>query len=248
MKKRKMTQTEIEWTRDVKWFVGEGDAIEKMLELPSESIDLIVTDPPYESLEKHRAQGTTTRLKHSKMSSNDWFKIFPNSRFNELLEQSFRVLKPNSHLYIFCDDTTSNVLWDRIAEAPPQYKFRWWKRIVWDKVSIGMGYHWRARYEFIVFLEKGKRKLNELGWPDVIAEKRLPPKNAYPGQKPIGVCEKLILNSTQEGDLVLDPFCGSGTTGVAALSHGRRFTGFDIEPEAITRTRERIHDLCQKTP
>ena len=55
-----------------------GDAVEWLRKVPDASVDLVVTDPPYESLEKHRAVGTTTRLKHSKASSNDWFEIFPN--------------------------------------------------------------------------------------------------------------------------------------------------------------------------
>ena len=53
------------------------DAVEWLRSLDGESVDLVITDPPYESLEKHRAVGTTTRLKHSKASSNDWFRIFP---------------------------------------------------------------------------------------------------------------------------------------------------------------------------
>ncbi|MCZ8659771.1 site-specific DNA-methyltransferase, partial [Escherichia albertii] len=60
------------------------DAVEWLKTLPSGSVDLFVTDPPYESLEKHRKIGTTTRLKVSKSSSNEWFAIFPNSRFGEL--------------------------------------------------------------------------------------------------------------------------------------------------------------------
>jgi site-specific DNA-methyltransferase (adenine-specific) len=60
-----------------------ADAVAWLRDLPSESVDLVVTDPAYESLEKHRAIGTTTRLKHSKASSNDWFTIFPNNRFPE---------------------------------------------------------------------------------------------------------------------------------------------------------------------
>jgi len=73
------------------------DAVAWLCELPVESVDLVVTDPAYESLEKHRAIGTTTRLKHSKASSNDWFKIFPNDRFGELFQQLYRVLRKDSH-------------------------------------------------------------------------------------------------------------------------------------------------------
>src|SRR5678816_1052290 len=82
------------------------DAVAWLRDLPDASVDLIVTDPAYESLEKHRAIGTTTRLKHSKASSNDWFVIFPNARFPELFAEAHRVLKKNSHLYLFCDQET----------------------------------------------------------------------------------------------------------------------------------------------
>ncbi|WP_395852217.1 hypothetical protein [Cystobacter fuscus] len=83
------------------------DAIKWLRALSSSSVDLALTDPPYESLEKHRAVGTTTRLKHSKASSNDWFLIFPNARFPELFAELYRVLKQNPHLYLFCDPKTA---------------------------------------------------------------------------------------------------------------------------------------------
>src|SRR5678815_4433588 len=85
---------EPEMTR-VRCSVANLDAVEWLRTLPSASVDLVVTDPPYESLEKHRAIGTTTRLKHSKASSNDWFSIFPNSRFPEFFAEAYRVLAKN---------------------------------------------------------------------------------------------------------------------------------------------------------
>src|SRR5205823_9973617 len=111
------------------------DAVAWLRELPTESADLVITDPAYESLEKHRAVGTTTRLKHSKASSNDWFKIFPNARFEELFVELYRVLKKNRHLYLFCDQETMFVA-KPIAEA---VGFRFWKPVVWDKLKIGIG-------------------------------------------------------------------------------------------------------------
>jgi site-specific DNA-methyltransferase (adenine-specific) len=113
------------------------DAVEWLKTVPAESIDLVVTDPAYESLEKHRAIGTTTRLKHSKSSSNDWFGIFPNARFAELFAEVFRVLRPNSHFYLFCDAETMFVAKPEAERAG----FRFWKPLVWDKRTIGMGYH-----------------------------------------------------------------------------------------------------------
>lgn len=144
--------------------IGHGDAVAWLRTLPSASVDLMITDPPYESLEKHRKIGTTTRLKHSKASSNDWFEIMPNSRFPELFAEVYRVLRPNRHFYLFCDQETMFVA-KPLAEAAG---FKFWKPLVWDKKKIGMGYHYRARYEFILFFEKGKRKLSNLGTADVI--------------------------------------------------------------------------------
>ncbi len=86
------------------------DAFDWLASLEDSSVDLIITDPPYESLEKHRAIGTTTRLKISKASSNEWFSIMPNERFEELFKQLYRVLKQNRHFYLFCDVETMFVI------------------------------------------------------------------------------------------------------------------------------------------
>lgn len=211
-----------------------SDAVDLLRSLPSASVDLIVTDPAYESLEKHRAIGTTTRLKHSKSSSNDWFAIFPNGRFDELFAEAYRVLKKNAHLYLFCDQETMFVAKPKAEEAG----FKFWKPLVWDKRTIGMGYHYRARYELVLFFEKGKRKLNDLGVPDIISEPRI--RNGYPSEKPPAVSRVLIEQSSAEGELVVDPFCGSGSVGVAAASLGRRFFGGDVCAEAVEITRERL--------
>jgi site-specific DNA-methyltransferase (adenine-specific) len=214
-----------------------SDAVAWLKTLRSESIDLVVTDPAYESLEKHRAVGTTTRLKHSKASSNDWFRIFPNSRFGELFRETYRVLRPNTHFYLFCDPETMFVA----KPAAEKAGFRFWKPLVWDKQTIGMGYHYRARYEFILFFEKGKRRLNDLGVADIISVPRV--HRGYPAEKPSAVSETLIAQSTQPGEVIADPFMGSGSVGVAALKQGRRFVGTDINPAAVRLTAERLSDF-----
>ncbi len=214
------------------------DAVEWLRAQPSESVDLLVTDPAYESLEKHRAVGTTTRLKHSKASSNDWFRVFPNDRFPELFAEAFRVLKRNTHFYLFCDAETMFIAKPEAERAG----FRFWKPIVWDKKTIGMGYHYRARYEFILFFEKGKRRLNDLGVADVITVPRV--HRGYPAEKPPAVSAVLIEQSSARGELVADPFMGSGSVGVAAIEAGRRFAGTDLNPEAVRLTTERLHALA----
>ncbi len=202
------------------------DAVEWLQTLNDESIDLVITDPPYESLEKHRKLGSTTRLKQSKSSSNQWFSIFPNSRFEDLFEQIYRVLKPNSHFYLMCDQETMFIV-KPLAEAAG---FRFWKPIVWDKCAIGMGYHYRARYEFILFFEKGKRKLTDLSVPDVLAYKRV--WRGYPTEKPVALLEVLIKQSSLPKETVLDPFFGSGASLIAAKNLDRCYLGCDISEYA----------------
>ncbi|HXD21446.1 MAG TPA: site-specific DNA-methyltransferase [Vicinamibacterales bacterium] len=203
------------------------DAVAWLQELPGESVDLVITDPAYESLEKHRAVGTTTRLKHSKASSNDWFTIFPNARFGELFREVHRVLRDDTHFYLLCDAETMFVAKPEAERAG----FRFWKPLVWDKCTIGMGYHYRARYEFILFFEKGKRRLSDLGVPDIISVPRI--RGGYPAEKPAEVADVLIRQSSNAGDVVADPFMGSGSVGIAAARLGRRFLGNDVNPEAV---------------
>ena len=211
-----------------------SDAVTWLRTLPGESVDLVITDPPYESLEKHRAIGTTTRLKVSKASSNPWFSIFPNARFPELFGEIYRVLKSNTHFYLFCDPETAFIA-KPIAEAAG---FRFWKPLVWDKKSIGMGYHYRGRYEFVLFFEKGKRRLRDLSIADVIPIARI--RNGYPSEKPVDLAEILIRQSTVPGELVVDPFMGSGNFGVAAVQVGCHFAGNDIAEESLVCTRRKL--------
>ena len=210
------------------------DAVTWLQSQPAESIDLLITDPAYESLEKHRAIGTTTRLKVSAASSNAWFRIFPNTRFPELFAEVHRVLRRHSHFYLVCDSETAFIAKPEAEKAG----FRFWKPLVWDKVSIGMGYHYRARYEFVLFFEKGKRRLKDLGVPDIITVPRV--RSGYPAEKPVGLSEVLIRQSTEENAIVIDPFMGSASTGVAALTLGRRFAGNDIARESLELARRRL--------
>lgn len=208
----------------------QGDCVRWLNTLEAGTVNLAVMDPAYESLEKHRAKGTTTRL------VTDWFDIFPNVRFPELLAELYRVLADDSHLYVLCDQETAFLL-KPMGEAAG---FTFWKPLVWDKVTIGMGYHYRARYELILFFEKGKRRLNNLGTPDVLTVPRV---RGYPTEKPEELLATLISQSSEPGELVIDPFMGSGSTGAAALRLGRHFAGCDVAARAIELTHERLTKL-----
>lgn len=223
--------------------LAQMDAVAWLKSLPDNSVDLMITDPPYESLEKRRARGTTTRLKESKGSSNRWFSIFPNDRFPEFFAEVFRVLKKNRHFYLMCDQETMFHV-KPLAEAAG---FTFWKPVVWDKCAIGMGYHYRAKCEFILFFEKGKRKLNHLGIPDVLKVKEvesvdpsdmpdlIPVKRirgGYPTEKPVELFDILIQQSSQPGEVVADAFFGSGAVLVSAARQSRQALGNDVSPDA----------------
>ncbi len=219
------------------YHMATADAVAWLKTWPDETFDLVVTDPPFESLEKHRAVGTTTRLTHSKASSNDWFTIFPYARFSELFAELYRVLKKNGHLYFFSDTETMFIA----KPAGENAGFHFWKPLIWDRNRIGMGYHYRGQYQFILFFEKGKRKLNDLGVSDIIKAERI--YQGYPGEKPVAVAEVLIKQSSDRGEVVCDPFAGTGSSGVAALKLGRHFWGCDICLEAVNVSTNRLVDV-----
>ena len=137
------------------------------------------------------------------------------SQTGELFAEIYRVLRRNTHFYLLCDAETMFVA-KPVAE---QAGFKFWKPLVWDKRTIGMGYHYRARYEFILFFEKGKRRLNDLGISDVLSVPRV--HGGYPAEKPVGLSEVLVSQSSQPGETVADPFMGSGSVGVWS----RQFAG-----------------------
>lgn len=246
--------------RDAQALVFRCDAFAALKFIPDGSVDLIVTDPPYASLEKHRdSQARIRKYERDKARGElkgtriprlrEWFPIMPNDRFPELLSELYRVMATDSHCYIFCDDETSDVIKAAcdamVKDRGEKDAFRWWKRIVWDKGHGGQGYHYRNAHEFVVFLEKGKRNLNSKGHSSVLACKRvskgsLGGREPGPTEKPVSLITTLIENSSKPTDLVFDPFCGRGATGVAALFAGRQFLGFDVQKKAVRISRERL--------
>ena len=242
-----------------------GDVFDVLSEIESGSVNLIITDPPYESLERWRKIGTKTRLKQSEASSNTWFPVIPNDDFFPMFLEFYRVLKPGSFFYIFCDEETRDILLygksvkntvavnenlaiEKLKEHnfPIEFpnkifspvgitNFKLWKTLVWKKEGrLGLGYHFRAQYEFILMLEKLEtkhkhRRLNTNSEPDVFSIKSLRSKHNFPSEKPSELIEKLIIPSTNEGEIVLDPFCGSGVVGSTCKKINRRFIISDID-------------------
>jgi site-specific DNA-methyltransferase (adenine-specific) len=176
----------------------EADARLWLPQLPDASVDLIVTDPPY------RFQRGTTYFR-------DWFPDLDDHEWQPIFHQLYRILRPNRHAYVFCDDRT-RPLFDEAANAAG---FRRHPPLIWDKDWLGIGTAaWRSRYELICWYEKGRRAGNHNNRANIIRARRA--HRGYPTEKPIAALRQLIEQASLLGELVLDPFCGSGNTGLAA--------------------------------
>jgi site-specific DNA-methyltransferase (adenine-specific) len=212
------------------------DAFEALAALPPGSVDLAIFDPPYASLERHRLHPDgTPRGRVPRLTG--WFPVIGNERLGELMAAVYRVMAKNSHCYVLVDAETLFEL----KPAGEAAGFKFWTPIVWNKEKIGMGYHYRNQYEFVAFFEKGKRKLFDLGVPNVISAKRI--RGGYATEKPVSLLEVLVLQSSSEGELVLDPFMGSGSTGEAAVKNHRRFHGIDVQEKSFELVQARLGAL-----
>jgi site-specific DNA-methyltransferase (adenine-specific) len=198
----------------------EGDAREFLAGLPDESVDLIVTDPPYvfdRGGSRHR----------------QWFDAsIGDSQWPEVFAELYRVLAVNCHAYVFADRRVFDVFQAAAIEAG----FRSHTPIVWDKITIGLGHLYRAQHEWIGVIEKGSRPGNFKNLGDVQRARRV--VGGYPTEKPVELLRTLIRQSSDPGQVVLDPFCGSGSTGAAARSLRRRSVLCDVvAAPASTRLR-----------
>lgn len=201
-----------------------GDALQVIKELPPKSIDLIVTDPPY-------GDNTSYGTKHTRIAGNEHPLVGL-----QAMSLGYRTLKPNRTAYMFCGMRHFAFIRSFFAAYTP-YKLR--DVIIWDKVSMGVGYGFRKQYECILVLEKGKphyrnsRMLNILRYPRVRS-------NVHPHAKPVSLIKNLILHSSDASNTVLDPFVGSGTTAVAAQQTKRKFIGVEADEKFYRESLKRL--------
>lgn len=118
-----------------------------------------------------------------------------------------------------------------------------------DRPAMGMGYHWRRAHERILFFEKMPRR-RPVQW-DVVDVLRHPApagasRGGYPTQKSVACIRRLVRASSEPGDVVIDPFMGSGSTGVAALAEGRRFYGLDSAEQAVMTAHFRLRSAAER--
>jgi site-specific DNA-methyltransferase (adenine-specific) len=199
----------------------EGDARDLLAGLPDESVDLIVTDPPYEF-----DRGATY--------FREFFQTLADTAWKPILGELYRVLAADAHCYVLCDRRTQPIFDAAAQEAG----FRVQRPLIWDKGSIGLGGGtWRPQHELICFHKKGNRAGNSRSVPDVLHAPRV--ARGYPTEKPVALLATLVEQSSDLGELVLDPFCGSGNTGKAARQLCRRALLCDVDT-AVAQRRLRL--------
>jgi len=207
------------------------DAIALLAAQTDDSVPLIIADPPY---------GIAYHSNHYKDKNphapvmNDW-----NFQIGRFLLECERVLVEGGALYLFSRWDVSP-LW--VPAIPSTLTLK--TVIVWVKNNWSAGDLtgcFGNQYEQLLFIAKGRHLLRGKRWSNVWRFPRVSSTTMlHPTQKPVPLLERAIRSSSDEGDLVLDPFCGSGSTGEAAANAKRRFLLGDIDPHMVNISRARL--------
>ena len=223
------------------------DCLEGMKQMEDNSVDLILTDPPYEVdyNKKSKELAKLGKPREKQIERDEEFKdTLPD--YTILCKEFYRVLKDNSHAYIFCGDKQICKWIKYMIEQG----FKHPQVLVWHKdkttYDMTMGHKFPLNNEFILFFQKGWKKLN--GYK--IERHRFRSclnfnsngKTQYHScAKPEDLIMFLIKLSSNENDLILDPFMGSGTTAVACKQLNRNFIGFELSQKYCDIANERLN-------
>lgn len=119
--------------------------------------------------------------------------------------------------------------------------FRIQNLLVWEKNTNTPSQYYMKNCEYVLMLRKGKaRWINNIGSSKTVHRYNIVRNRTHPTEKPVDLLKFYIENSSYEGDIVLDPFMGTGSTGVACLRSGRRFVGYEIDKEYYNIAEERL--------
>jgi site-specific DNA-methyltransferase (adenine-specific) len=205
--------------------VTTGDCTRILGDFPSGSVDLVLTDPPYITSYRPRDGRTVTND-----SQSDWLK----PAFREL----YRVLKPDS----FCVTFYGWPMADLFVSSFRESGFRPVSHLCFVKQYASFTGYTRAQHEVAYVLAKGRPNKPEAPIADVLTW-RYTGNKLHPTEKPVSVLIPLVEAFSNPGDVVLDPFCGSGSSLVAAKRLGRHFTGIEIDAAHAELARNRIAHL-----
>ena len=207
-----------------------GDCLQVMNTIESGSIDAIITDPPYGmSFVSNRRKQVYESIKNDNDIS--WLKDF--------YFKSYNIMNKNSVIYTFCS-------WHNVDLFKKEFEkhFKLLNILIWEKNNTSMGDLKRSyapKYEMCLFGIKGDVKLKSFRYPDIVKAKRTN-NEIHPTQKPVDLMKFFIENSTSKDQLVLDPFMGSGSTGVACKNLNRDFIGIELDKKYFDIAKERIEN------
>lgn len=207
-----------------------GDSRELIKQIADESVSIIVQDPPYGIA----FQSGLRKDKFDVLKGDDAadFSILP---------ELYRVLKPNSAIYTY----TSYQVYSQWEQELKKY-FDVKNMCIWAKGGGGMGDlegAFAVDFEICIFAVKGRHILNPPRSGAVWKlRKDAGAEYVHPTQKPMSAMEWPILKSSKPGDIVLDPYMGSGTTAMAAINSGRQFIGFEIDPKYHAEATKRVNN------
>lgn len=221
-----------------------GDSYRLIKQIPDNSIDLIVTDPPY--LIENTKGGSNSGLGKSLSNLGTQLAsgIFTEGIKEEILKEFMRVMK-NINIYIWCNHKQLPMYLDFFV-TKHNCKF---DILIWNKSNVPPTYcnKYLTDKEYCLYIRRGgycnpenyQLAKTVFYQPINIKDKRL---YKHPTIKPLNIIETLIKNSSKENDVVFDPFMGSGTTGVAAKKLNRNFIGFEIDEKYFEIARNRINE------
>ena len=231
-------------------YIKLGDCLELLKEIPDNSIDLIVTDPPY-ILETDGAgmfgkKADNYGGQRYVMKNIDFMK---NGISENVLDELIRVMK-KINIYIWCSQKQLPIFYKYFVEK----KKCNWNLLCWHKTNPTptCGNKYLTDTEFCLFFrEKGVKVYGEYATKRTfyVSTKNLEDKKLYnhPTIKPLEIIQNIIINSSNEGDIVLDPFLGSGTTVVASKMLNRKYIGFEINKDYFEIAQKRIDDTLNIT-
>ena len=227
-----------------------GDSRVLLPLIPDGSIDLIVTDPPYPTVSggtDHSAgpQKKGHISKYSVIAKNDG-RIFQHNDIkpSEYLPEFYRVLKEDADLYVMV-----NVLNLReFLDASHAAGFRLHNLLIWDK-GTGTPNRWYMKnLEMTLYLYKGKARTINLPGSKQSFTCPNPKGKKHPCEKPVYLMNQYVLNSSQAGETVLDPFMGSGTVGESCWLNRRRFIGMEQDPAYFAVSQQRMSNMTGSFP
>lgn len=231
-------------------YIDNCDCLEGLKEIPDCSVDLVVTDPPYEIVPGGAAGafGANKRTHHAAYAGLDGEKrVTAGIRCNgfnfAVLDECCRVLK-KINVYVWCSKLQVRKLLQYFEERGCVTDI-----LAWHKTNPvpTCNNTYLSDTEYLIFArEKGVKVYGSYAtkkkWYVTPTNKADKVKYGHPTIKPLEIIRNVVINSTEPGDVVLDPFMGSGTTAVACLETGRNFIGFEIDPKYHAIALQRITD------